>query len=194
MGKHISISGIDYDIGKLIDYQWTNEEGFQQDKVKYRLAQQNNLLIKAVEAMANHINELEQRVGDINASYAWVSDSETIVASGDDTILVFYTSPMSIIENIQNSVGDLETCCGEVQGNINTLTEKTDKLESDMDIVQSDIEDIGTNKYILVASDGVILASDENTILETNGKASGMIGQLESSIDDLDERVTNLEK
>lgn len=108
----VVINGVSYDIGYLLDYAQTNADGAYQDKLKYRLVQQNNLILALLPAIARDLSEIREVINDLASIYIWASDDNTILASDDDTILTFYTystdlqDRVSVLEdNVQQLAG-----------------------------------------------------------------------------------------
>lgn len=106
---NININETEYDIGYNIEYPQTNETtGVPSDKMKYRLAQQNNLILTAIQAMASVISQLSDAIKSMLFAYIWAADDSTIMASDDDTILIFYSDMGKLIDEMQTRVDGIE--------------------------------------------------------------------------------------
>ncbi len=100
----IEINGHTYDLGFNLQYAQRNEDGAFQDKLKYRLTQQSNMFLAALQAIALELAEIRQVIDKLATTYIWAADDDTIMASDDDTILTFYT----YANDLQERVGSLE--------------------------------------------------------------------------------------
>ena len=87
----VNINGRVYNIGNKLKYARKNPDGAYQDKLKYRLAQQNNLILDLLSVIAQEITYLTRVINSIVSTFIWAADNNTIMAADDDTILVFYS-------------------------------------------------------------------------------------------------------
>lgn len=86
----ITINGTEYDIGSFLNYAQRNPDGAYQDKLKYRLVEQNNLILNALELISRECQEIREIIDTFVTIFIWAADDDTIIAADDDTILVFY--------------------------------------------------------------------------------------------------------
>lgn len=87
----IDINGTTYELGYNLGYDQTNEDGAYQDKLKYRLVNQNNFFIPIIQALAREITEMRQIINNLIRIYVWAADDNTAILSDDNTILTFCT-------------------------------------------------------------------------------------------------------
>ena len=113
---HVDINGTDYDIGYSLEYAQTNADGAYQDKLKYRLVQQNNFFVKLLPAIVRELSAIRQAINGLVTAYIWASDSNTILASDDDTILCFYTYSTDAITDLQERVSEAEENIQQLAG------------------------------------------------------------------------------
>lgn len=99
---HIIVDNIEIDIGSSIDYPQMNPvTGAYSDKVKYRLTQQNDKILVAIQAIASLLDRITEEIKLLQAEYIWVADDDTIMASDDNTILMFCSDLQSMLADIQ---------------------------------------------------------------------------------------------
>lgn len=104
----VDINGTIYDIGHNLEYSQTNADGAYQDKLKYRLVQQNNLFLQLLPVITHELSLLRQAVDGMSLTYIWASDDNTILASDDDTILVFQTYYADAVVDLNERVSEVE--------------------------------------------------------------------------------------
>ena len=113
----VDINGTVYDIGYNLEYAQTNADGAYQDKLKYRLVQQNNLFLQLFPAISRELRELRQTVDSLVTDYIWAADDDTIIAGDDDTILIFSTYFVDAFASLSERVSTAEE-------NINQLADQ----------------------------------------------------------------------
>lgn len=104
----INIDGTEYDIGSNLNYEQTNADGAYQDKLKYRLTQQNNLILIALKAIAQSLGRLAQGLGGLITQYIWTDGQQNIMVDGEDNILIFQAYSTDSITDLQNRMTEVE--------------------------------------------------------------------------------------
>ena len=113
MTMKIEIDGQIYDIGSKVNYEEKNPDGAFQDKVKFRLAQQNNLILTALKGIELSLRRITEGLGGLITRYIWTDGDDNIMVDGEDNILIFQAYSTDSIEDLQGRVEDIENALND---------------------------------------------------------------------------------